>query len=74
MDTVAMNMKGPNIGHEALMTEEYGEEVMCAGWNPQLTLVGDSPVAQLNKHVNLIADWAMMDVDAFVKKMYEYQC
>jgi hypothetical protein len=74
METVAMNMKARNTAHEALMIEEYGEEVMCAGWNPQLTLVGDSPAVQFNKHANLIAEWTMMDVDAFVKKMYEYQC
>jgi hypothetical protein len=54
--------------------EEYGEEVLCAGWNPQLTLAAESPVAQINRHVNLPADLAYMDVDTFLKTMYEYQC
>ena len=73
MDTV-MNMIGcGDIDHEALMIQQYGEEVLFAGWNPQLTLLGESPVAQINKHVNLLAEFASMDADAFLKKLYEYQ-
>jgi hypothetical protein len=74
MDTIEMNIDGCSIGHEALVVEEYGEEVMCAGWNPQLMLVGEGPVAQTNRHVNLLPDLASVDVDTFLKKMYEYQC
>ncbi len=74
MDSVVMDMNGCNIEHEALVVEEYGEEVMFAGWNPQLTLLGESPVAQINRHVNLLTDLANMDIDAFLKKIYEYQC
>lgn len=73
MDTVMMSMSGRDIKHESPVAEEYGEEVMCAGWNPQLTLVGKGPVAQLNKHVNVLGDLAGVDVDTFLKKMYEYQ-
>ena len=67
-------VNGCEIEREAPVNEEYGEEVMCAGWNPQLTLAAESPVAHLNKHVNLPADLAHVDVDTFLKKMYEYQC
>ena len=74
MNTIVMNIDGCNIEHEAPVDEEYGEEVMCAGWNPQLTLAAESPVAQIKRHVNLPADMAYMDVDTFLKKMYEYQC
>jgi len=74
MDSVVMDMNGCNIEHEALVVEEYGEEVMFAGWNPQLTLLGESPVAQINRHVSLLTDLANMDIDAFLKKIYEYQC
>jgi hypothetical protein len=74
MDTIVMDTNGCDIEHEALVVEEYGDEVMCAGWNPQLTLVGESPVAQVNRHVNLHADLANIDVDAFLKKMYEFEC
>ena len=74
MNTLVMDLNGCDSGQEAPAAEEYGDEVMCAGWNPQLPQVGDSPVAQANKHVNLLADLAGVDVDAFLKKMYELDC
>ncbi len=72
MDTVVMSLNGGNIEHDAL-TEMYGDEVMCAGWNPLLGLIGENPVAQLNKHVNLLAEAASMDAEAFLKMIYESQ-
>ena len=74
MNTLVIDMNECNAEQEVPAVEEYGDEVMCAGWNPQLALVGDSPDAQLNKHVNLLADIAGMDVDVFLKKMYEIDC
>ncbi len=74
MDSSVMNTDGCDIAHEALMLEEYGEEVMFAGWNPQLNLLGDSPVAQINKQGNLLTDLANMDVDSFRERLYEYLC
>lgn len=65
---------GCSIEQDALEVEEYGDEVMSAGWNPQLTLVEASPVALLNQHVNLHPDLANIDIDTFLQKMYEYQC
>lgn len=70
MDTI---VNGCVIEHEALVVEEYDDEVLCAGWNPQLALAGDSPVAR-DRHVKLPADLADVDVDTFLKKMYECQC
>jgi hypothetical protein len=74
MSTLVMDMNGSDIEHAVPAIEEYGDEVMCAGWNPQLTLVGDATVAQMNKHVNLTADLVSVDVDVFLKKMYELEC
>jgi hypothetical protein len=74
MSTLVMDMNGSDIELAAPAIEEYSDEVMCAGWNPQLTLVGESSVAQTNRHVNLTADLASVDVDAFLKKMYEFSC
>lgn len=74
MDTLVNGLDGCDIEHAALVVEEYGDEVLCAGWNPQLTLLGESPVAQINKHINLLADLAVIDVDAFLKKVYESEC
>ena len=74
MDTIAMSMNGCSIGHEVPVVEEYGDEVLCAGWNPQLTLAGEGPVAPLNRHVSLLSDFASTDADTFLKNMYAYQC
>jgi len=74
MNSIAMNLDECDIDHEALMDEEYGDEVMSAGWNPQLTLAGDGPVAQINKHINLLADLVNTDMETFLKAMYENQC
>jgi hypothetical protein len=68
MATAATNMNGCSI------EQEYGEEVMCAGWNPQLSQLKESPFARTNKYAALPVDLASLDVDAFLKKMYEYQC
>jgi len=73
MDAIVMKMLGCDVGQVAIVTEEYGEEVMCAGWNPQLALAGDYPAAPVNRHINLLADLAGMDVDSFMKRFYECQ-
>jgi hypothetical protein len=73
MATIIKNTNECDVEHETLVIEEYGDEVLCAGWNPQLAQVGDSPVTQHNRHINLPADLANVDVDTFLKKMYEYQ-
>lgn len=62
-----------NIEQEVPIIEQYGEEILCAGWNPQLSLMAECAVAELNKHVNLLSDLGGMDADAFLKKLYEYQ-
>ena len=54
--------------------EEYGDEVLCAGWNPQLAQASETPVARIDRHIDLPADLVDMDVETFLKKMYEYQC
>lgn len=74
MKTIVMNIDGCDIKHETLMAQEYGEEVLCEGWNPQLALARESRIEQqVDKRVYLPSDLAGVDVDAFLKKMYEYQ-
>lgn len=68
-----MNMCGYEIEREAVTVEEYGDEVMCAGWNPQLQLVGDHPVPVMDKRASLPRELANADIEAFLQKMYEYQ-
>ena len=71
MDTI---VKECVVEQETPEVEEYGDEVMCAGWNPQLALANERPIAPGDRHIQLPADLVDVDVDAFLKKMYEYQC
>jgi hypothetical protein len=71
--TIVMNMSGYEIEREKVAVEEYGDEVMYAELIPQLVLVNDSHVKEVGKHTELPAELANVDVDAFLKKMYEYQ-
>jgi hypothetical protein len=71
---IMMNMSGYEIEREEVAIEEYGDEVMCAGWNPQLALVGDRHVAEMDKHAVFPRELANVDVETFLQKMYKYQC
>lgn len=71
--TFVMNMSGYEIEREEVAVEEYGDEVMYAELVPQLVLVNDSHVDEVGKHAELPSELADVDVDAFLKKMYEYQ-
>jgi len=71
--TFVMNMSGYEIEREEVAVEEYGDEVMYAEMVPQLVLVNDSDVTEVGKHVDISTELANVDVDAFLKRMYEYQ-
>lgn len=49
MATIAMKTDGCDIEGDAHMLREYGVEVMCAGWNPQLALVSASSAEQIGE-------------------------
>ena len=68
-----MNMSGYEIERDADAVEEYGDEVMCAEWIPQLEQVSDLPVAREDKRTVFPGELANVDVDAFLEKMYKYQ-
>lgn len=71
--TTTMNMSGYEIERKVAAVEEYGEEVMCAGWNPELELVGDRPVPEVDRHAVFARELADADIDVFLRKMYKYQ-
>lgn len=73
MDAFVMDVKGSRIEPETAV-EEYSDEVMSAGWNPQLVLAGQNPVAPANRHIDPYPAVGYGDIDAFLKRMYEYQC
>jgi hypothetical protein len=68
-----MEKSAYEIERVAVMTEEYGDEVLCAGWNPQLALATEQPVVTGQRHVKFPADLANADVDAFLQRMYQCQ-
>ncbi len=68
-----MNMSSYSIEHEVLVVEKYGEEVLCAGWNPQVAVACEHPFVLLDRHINLLAGLVNVDVDAFLQKMYKSQ-
>lgn len=69
---IIMNMSGYEVEREDAEME-YGEEILNAGWNPQLALVGECPTARDGGHVALPAALANVDIDAFLSKMYAAQ-
>lgn len=71
--SIVMNMSGYEVGREGVSAEEYGDEVMCAGWNPQLALIGERPVSTMDKHAGFPDALACVNVDAFLQKMYKFQ-
>jgi hypothetical protein len=70
---IVMNMSGYEIEREVLAADdEYGDEVMYAEMIPQL-VVNDSHADEMGKRTDIPAELANLDVDAFLKRMYEYQ-
>ncbi|TAJ81076.1 MAG: hypothetical protein EPO42_02850 [Gallionellaceae bacterium] len=67
---IVMNM-GSYVVEEK---EGYDDEVMCAGWNPQLELATRQHVATLmDRHAALPASLAEADAETFLQKMYACQ-
>ncbi|HLP97032.1 MAG TPA: hypothetical protein VK149_01165 [Sideroxyarcus sp.] len=74
MDIVEMDTNECSIEHDLLMVADYGEEVAYAEWNPHITLIDDeSLAAHLSRHTDLPDDQADVDMDDFIKSMYEHQ-
>lgn len=71
--SIVMNMSSYEIEREEVPAEEYDDEVMCAGWNPQLALIGERPVAEIDKHAGFPDALAYVNVDTFLQKMYQFQ-
>lgn len=70
MDTI---VRGSIIEQETQVVEEYGDEVLCAGWNPLLSQAAELPETELNRHVVLPSGLVNEDVDTFLNRMYESQ-
>ena len=69
MASVIMNMSDYTSETDAA----YGEEVLCAGWNPALDLVSQETVSvRADRNSAMPSDLAAMDVEQFVRRMYVY--
>ena len=60
-------MDAPNIPAESAPSEEYGTEVLCAGWNPLASAVAES-LRQAGRH--WLADLSGSDADSFLRQFY----
>ncbi|MBI5430863.1 MAG: hypothetical protein HY938_10470 [Nitrosomonadales bacterium] len=77
-----MNMSSYEIEQDEMETE-YGEEIMCAGWNPAVELVSEQlqeveagelmPVAAELDGLDTPDDVATAISEIFLRKMYSYQ-
>ena len=70
---IVMNMGSYKIERDS-MEEEYGEEVMCAGWNPAVALVCQQQIIiSTNRQLAVPTDIATVDAELFLQKMYTFQ-
>lgn len=59
----------PGKKHEA--SPRYGDEVLCAGWNPVAPVIGEPPMPDAPD--NAARDPAQFDADAFLSMLYALQ-
>ena len=69
---IVMNMSSYEIERDS-MENEYGEEVMYAGWNPIAALACQQQLAPGNKQTAMPTDLAIVDAELFLEKMYACQ-
>ena len=69
---IVMNMSSYEVERDNAMEAEYGEEVLCSGWNPAVALACQ-PYAQTERHLNMPSSLATADAEAFLQKMYAFQ-
>jgi hypothetical protein len=57
-----------------MMMDQYGEEIMCAGWNPTVALVSQPQLLEpVRRDDTMPADLVTADVELFLRRMYAYQ-
>lgn len=69
---IVMNMNNYKIEHDDAMEAEYGEEILCVGWNPAVALTyRQSTLSSSESSISSVL--AGTDVDLLLQKMYLYQ-
>lgn len=69
MGAMTMDMSSYAVETDVAATEEYGDEVLSAGWNPQLALQR----YVRSEHQEMPRSLVLEDVSAFLKRMYASQ-
>ena len=69
---ILMNMNGHNV-EDTSLESEYGEEVMFAGWNPDITLLLSQHHPRVLAEESFPVDLATEDAGMFLQKMYDNQ-
>lgn len=72
MSIVTMDMSEYEIERGDSKTEEYGDEVLCAGWNPSLALQQHT-YTERSQTSAMPRELAAVDINIFLKKMYACQ-
>jgi hypothetical protein len=71
--TIVMNMSDYEIEPEALEVE-YGEEIMYAGWNPDVDSVREQlQLVPTSEQMTIPDDLTTVAAELFLRKMYSYQ-
>jgi len=68
MSILTMDMSSYEVERNDVAASGYSEEVLCAGWIPNL-----ATHQQLPQKAVLPASLAAVDVEAFLRKMYSSQ-
>lgn len=69
---ITTNMSNYEIGTDSIEAE-YGDEIMCAGWNPDVGLVCQNLLELPDTHPAMPADLTMEISELFLRKMYSCQ-
>ena len=74
---ISMNMSSYEVEAGVSVEPEYSEEVMYAGWNPDidhLLICQQQSHIQAAARTSLPLDLTMEDAEQFLQNMYAYQC
>lgn len=69
----AMKMSNYEIDLDS-MEEEYGDEIMSAGWNPEIDQVCQQlQLESVGGHMQMAAEPSPVIAELFLRRMYSYQ-
>jgi hypothetical protein len=70
---VTMDMSSYEIESET-MEAEYGDEILCAGWNPEIdTVCQQLQLEPASQDLDMPVDLSTEVAELFLRKMYSYQ-